>query len=102
MKVREKKDFSNPDVKCSSIQFNVHAIAEVICFWEDGDTDSMFIKDLDVYITAKVFNGFAFMVVGWKDMEQAFKDHDIIIDNYNACFFEPANEEDRKRGFTLN
>lgn len=98
MKVREK---IHPEDKCCSGKFNTHALAEVICYWEE-DSDSMFIKDLDVYIEAKVFNGFCGIAVGWKDMGQAFEDHDIIIDNYNTCFFEPANEEDRKRGFTLN
>lgn len=37
----------------------------------------------------------------WKDLRQAFKDHDVITDNYNTIFFESDNEEDKKRGFTL-
>ena len=98
MNVREK---IHPNDKCSSSKFNTHALSEVICYWE-ADSDSMFIKDLDVYITAGVFNGFCSMAIGWKDMHQAFKDYDIITDNYNTCFFEPKNKEDKERGFTLS
>lgn len=90
MQVREK---TKPDNKINSSKFNIHALNEVICYWEEGDADSMYIEDLDVFITANN--------IGWKDMQQAFKDHDIIIDNFNSRFFEPPTEEDRKRGYTL-
>ena len=92
MKVREK---AHPDVNMYSSKFNIHALAEVICHWEDGSADSMFIKDLDVFIE-KDINFFT-----WKDMRQAFQDHSIITNNFNTCFFEPINEEDKERGFTL-
>jgi len=51
----------------------------------------MYIKDLDVWLEQKQ---------EWKDMKQAFRDHDLITDNYNKYFFEPRNEEERKRGFS--
>lgn len=54
--------------------------------------DSCFIRDLEVWVEA---------LPEWKDMRQAFKDKDLIIDNHNTCFFEPTLEEDRERGFTL-
>lgn len=90
MRVREKNDLYT---LMTISRFNVHALAEVICYWDDGSADNMFIKELDVFIVA---NG-----IGWKDMRQAFKDKDIITDNYNTTFFEPTTEEDKIRGFTL-
>ena len=37
----------------------------------------------------------------WMDMGDAFKSHNLITDNYNNYFFEPKNEDDKVRGFTL-
>jgi hypothetical protein len=81
MKVRDK----NSGYEFYSTDFNMAALNEVV-----GGGDSWYIKDLDVLIDGN-----------WKDMRQAFKDKDIITDNYNTHFFEPPTEEDRKRGFTL-
>jgi hypothetical protein len=97
MRVRQKGT-SGDNWKMTSGKFNVCALSEVICYWEDGSADSLFIKDLDVFIEARTYTG---NHIGWKDMRQAFEDKDIIIDNFNTYFFEPENEEDRKRGFTL-
>ena len=72
-------------------QFNMHGIGEMIVYLED-DCDSDFIRDYDVFLEA---------TQQWKDMRQAFKDHDLINDNYNTCFFEPANAEERERGYRL-
>jgi hypothetical protein len=83
LRLRYKKD----GAETSGSNFNIHALAEVLT----GD-DSASIKDLDVFLEQKQ---------EWKDMGQAFKDHDLITDNYNTCFFEPKAEEDRKRGFAL-
>jgi hypothetical protein len=69
-------------------RFNVSTLAEVLT----GD-DSPSISELDVWLEQKQC---------WKDMGDAFRDRDLITDNYNTCFFEPQNEEDRKRGFTLS
>lgn len=88
MKVRMKDDLDHP---FSASKFNIHALNEVIGFGEQFGSDLFFIRDLDVLIGDK-----------WIDMGEAFKSHDLITDNYNTWFFEPANEEDRKRGFTLN
>ena len=83
MKVRYKKTGS----EAYSRNFNVNAIGEVLT----GD-DSPFISELDVYLEA---------LGQWKDMCQAFRDKDSIVDNYNTHFFEPTSEEDRERGYTL-
>ena len=83
MKVRYRKT----QTEAISSRFNIHSIGEVIT-----EDDSPFISELDVYLEQKH---------EWKDMSQAFKDKDLITDNYNTTFFEPQNEEDRVRGFTL-
>ena len=44
------------------------------------------IKDFDVWLESKQ---------EWKDMAQAFRDKDLIIDNYNTIFFEPKTQEDK-------
>lgn len=68
-----------------SNRFNIHALAEVLT----GD-DSASIRDLDVEIKGE-----------WKDLYQAFKDRDVITDNYNTYFFEPPTLADKERGCTL-
>lgn len=83
MKVKYKKS----GVIAGSSMFNTSTVGEVLT----GD-DSAYIKELDVWLEA---------LQEWKDMPQAFKDHDLIADNFNTCFFEPRNEEDRKRGYSL-
>lgn len=85
MKVRYKKTGE----EASSSGFNIHAINEVLT----GE-DSAYIHELDVWLTKTT-------PPGWKDMREAFRDHDLITDNYNRYFFEPWTEEDRERGFTL-
>jgi hypothetical protein len=89
MKARMK---DNPELVFTTGKFNTHAVGEVIGYSDSFGADLFFIKNLDVQLSSGE----------WKDMGQAFKDHDIICDNYNTCFFEPENEEDRKRGFTLH
>lgn len=86
MKVRYKV---RPDEVLEGIsEFNTYAPAEVLT----GD-DSAFIRDLDVFIEARQ---------EWVDMPEAFRGKDLIVNNYNSRFFEPQNEEDRGRGYTLD
>lgn len=66
-------------------RFNTHALSEV-----DVGDDSAFISDLEVFIEAKQ---------EWKCLKQAFKNRDVIPDNYNEWFDEPRTEADRKRGY---
>jgi len=99
MKVREKE---HSEYGMCSSRFNMCGLGEVICFWTDnggeGGSDSMYIKELDVFIEAE--DAESGQSIGWKDMRQVFKDRDIITDNYNSYFFEPDNVEDRARGYT--
>ena len=88
MKVRGKAS----NIVWYSHQFNTHGIGEIIIQHPDYGADSDYGKDFDVFLESKQ---------EWKDMAQAFKDHDLITDNYNSIFFEPKNQEDRRRGYTL-
>ena len=88
MKVRMKSD---PNGVFHSSKFNTHAMSEVIGQGDSFGADSFFIKDLDVLLSTGQ----------WKDMKQAFRDRDIITDNYNTWFFEPKTKADRDRGYTL-
>ena len=67
--------------------FNTCGLGEVLT----GD-DSALISELEIFVPALQI---------WKPLRQAFKDGDLITDNYNIRFFEPRTEEDRKRGYTL-
>lgn len=82
-----------PDIMCSSNRFNTHAIDEVIVGNDDWGLDSVSIQDLDAYIEHNN--------IGWKDLGLAFRDRDIIPDNFNKYFGEPKDESARKRGYSL-
>lgn len=68
-------------------RFNMCALSEILT----GD-DTVSTKDLDVFLTAKQ---------EWKDLHQAFKDKDVITDNYNTMIHEPRNNDERERGYSL-
>jgi hypothetical protein len=70
--------------------FNTHGIGEAIMYFDDG-ADSVFISDLEVLLPNNE----------WKPLNDAFKDKDVINDNYNTRFFFPPTPEDRERGYTL-
>lgn len=76
--------------KCSANRFNTASLTEIFVNWEDEmDTDYQY--NYNVILADGSI----------KDLRQAFRDHDIITDNYNTRFFFPENEEDKIRGFTL-
>lgn len=84
MEVRNKKS----GVCGESMQFNPHSIGEIIVYYEDGKCSSEFIRDYEVYLD-----------VGWKDMHEAFRDCDVIPNNYNTRFRRPLNETEREKGY---
>lgn len=87
MKVRDKKQTWTGWAS----NYNVHGIGEVIVgFDSEGGMDSMFIHELEVFLPAKN---------EWVDMSTAFRNKDLISDNLNTCFREPANEAERTRGY---
>lgn len=78
------------DKECSSGEFNVHAMAEIIVYYPD-DVDTDYIRNFDVQLPDGT----------WKDLGQAFRDHDVITNNANTRFFFPTNDEDRARGYSV-
>jgi hypothetical protein len=84
MKVRYK---DKPYITGWASHFNTHSAAEVLVTFPDGDATSESIHKLQCYCA-----------VGWKNMAQAFKDRDILPDNYNTFFGIPDAEE-KKQGF---
>lgn len=87
MKVRHKER----GTLASSGDFNLHAASEIIVYYDGGDADSDYIKNFDVELPDGT----------WKDLAQAFRDSDVITDNFNTRFFVPRNEDDRNRGYAL-
>ena len=83
---------NKPHITGETSHFNTYALGEVLMGFDDGDLDSIFVSDIEVYVEA---------TNQWKALTQAFKDHDVITDNYNTCFFEPENDEERERGYSL-
>ncbi len=110
MKVRFK---NKPEITGTSNKFNKGSnVGEVIIYFDDfenlGGADSVYISELEVFITKNL----QFLLnksvipewtsVGhWISMSEAFKNNDLITDNYDVEFFEPVNEEERKRGYRL-
>ena len=88
MKVRGKAS----NIIWFSSRFNTHGLGEMIVQHEEYGADSVYIKDFDIFLKSKQ---------EWQDMAQAFRDKDLITDNYNTVFFEPRTQEDRTRGYTL-
>jgi hypothetical protein len=74
-----------PENEFRAHRLNTHALAEVLT----GD-DSAFFSDLEIFLDSKQ---------DWKCLSQAFKDGDVITDNYNTIFRESKNTEERERGW---
>jgi len=79
----------NPEITGEANEFNT---TEVIVYYdgENGHKDSEFPSDLEVLINDK-----------WITLKEAFKNHDLIYDLHNTKFFEPKDEEERKRGYRI-
>lgn len=89
MKVRFTK---NKEITGTSDKFNIISHTEVLMYFDKGGgASSEFISDLEVKIKDK-----------WISLSEAFKQKMLITDNYNTKFFEPENEEEKKRGYRLN
>ncbi len=69
--------------ECSTL--NTHAMAEVLT----GD-DSAYFSSVEVFVAKKDV---------WKCLSQAFRDRDVITDNYNTSFGEQRTDEERQRGW---
>lgn len=71
-----------------SSRFNTASVSEVVVGFDDGDQDSVYMRDLDVLIGND-----------WVDMGEAFRRKLIVPDNHNERFGEPRDEEARERGW---
>lgn len=80
---------NSPDITGEANEFN---ITEVIVYYdgENGHKDSEYPLNLEALINDK-----------WITLKEAFKNHDLIYDIYNTNFFEPKDEEERKRGYRI-
>jgi len=79
----------NPETEAWSSGFNTHSLGEVIIYFDEGDADSEYIRNLDVLLS----NG------KWMPFRTAFTLHLVIPDNYNRSFREPRSEAERERGW---
>lgn len=86
MRVRHKKTGAIGH----SNNFNLHAIWEIIVYFDESDCSSAFVSECDVYLKSKN---------EWKSMDEAFREKDIITNNYNSYFREPRNKDERLRGW---
>jgi hypothetical protein len=86
MKLRDK----STKEECSSGNFNTSSLSEIIVYYKDGGSDTDYIDGYEVYLEIKK---------EWKDLKQAFKDKDVIPDNFNTRFAEPNTPEDKIRGY---
>jgi len=107
MKVRMK---NTPNITGISNKFNTNSTGEVIIYFDDFEnldgTDSVYISELEVFITKNLQYLLNRGVIPewtpvghWIPMDEAFKNKDLITDNYNTTFFEPENDEEKKRGY---
>lgn len=79
---------------CSASSFNVHSLDEIIvCYDDDMTSDSL--HNYDALLKTGPRAG------QWVALADAFKQHDVITDNYNTSFAEPRTNEDRERGYSL-
>lgn len=83
--IRQKKDHGELGF---SSEFNVHSFSEIIVYFDEW-TDTDFISNYEVCLP----DG------SWKCLSQAFKDKDVIPDNYNVYFKCTESEEERARGW---
>lgn len=88
MRVRKKLS-DNKYLYGHSSSFNVHAVGEVVCYFDNDSCESEFISDLEVEISSGV----------WKSMQKAFADKDIIENNLNTAFDIPHSEVEREQGY---
>lgn len=90
MKLRRK----NTDTICRSTQFNTSSLTEIYVDYgpyEDGswERDTDYMRNYDVQLP----DG------SWKDLLQAFGDHDVVPNNDNTHFGLPIDDECRQRGY---
>ena len=79
----------HPTWEGSGGSLNTHSLSEVIVYYKEGDASSEYIRECEVKLTDGT----------WKNLAQAFRDRDVITDNYNTAFREPISTEEKARGY---
>jgi hypothetical protein len=87
-----------PGITGFTEKFNTHGLGEVELFFDGGDATSEEIKLLDVLLEHPLPSS-VYKQGAWVPLSDAFKSNDVITDNYNVRFFEPASEADKARGW---
>ena len=78
---------NNQSIEGTASSFNTHSLDEVVVYTE-SDCLSVPMSELEVIVGSE-----------WKPMQKAFKDRDIIPNNYNTCFDTPHSDEEKHQGF---
>jgi len=87
MKVRRIDDHN---VTGWSGELNTHGLGEMIVgFDDDSGMDSEYIRDYEVLLKDGE----------WVNLSEAFKRHDVVVDNYNRWFREALTDEEREKGW---
>jgi hypothetical protein len=81
-----KKDNS---IQGWSSSLNTAGVGEVIITYEDGEMSSEYISEYDVLLSSGE----------WKCLRESFRSHDLVTDNTDVHFREPASSEERVRGW---
>ena len=75
MKLRHK----TTKLECTSQGFNIHSINEIIIGSNNGELDSDYIRNFEVWLEKQN---------KWIDLNQAFRDGFIEVDEYHSNFWE--------------
>jgi hypothetical protein len=85
MRVRSKKTGSLGE----ATDFNIHGLGEIVVYFDEGDCSSEFFREYEVQLTSGE----------WKDMRQAFVDHDLIPNDLNTSFRESRSDAECAQGW---
>lgn len=87
-----------PEITGFTDKFSIGGLGEVELYFDSGDATSDYIKDLDVLLEHPLPSS-VYKPGVWVRLSDAFKSKDVIADNYDRRFFEPASEADKARGW---
>jgi hypothetical protein len=82
---------TNHDCLAWSDRLNTHSLNEIIVGYADDGMDSDYIHNFECLLSDGE----------WVPLEEAFKRHDVVTDNYNTVFREAKTDEEREKGYYL-
>jgi len=86
--VRYKSPRTGKYSECFTGTFVTTSLSEVVC----GDSEEQFLMDIKD-LEFKCPDG------SWKPLSQAFRDKDIVPNNYNTHFGPPKDDAAKERGY---